>query len=43
MSEWVGGLSEQEWMALQMFSAAAVVMVIAFILWVLAGDNDYDV
>ena len=43
MSEWVGSLSEQGWMALQMLSAAAVVMVIAFILWVLAGDNDYDV
>ena len=43
MSEWVGSLSEQGWMVVQMLSAAIVVMVIAFILWVLAGDNDYDV
>ena len=42
MSEWVGSLSEQGWMVLQMLSAAAVVIVIAFILWVL-GDDDANV
>ena len=42
MSEWAGNLSEQGWMTVQMLSATAVVMVIAFILWVL-GDDDENV